>query len=127
MKKLEKILWSGVYSNDPKKVAFALNLGADVNIKNAEGWTPLHWSTCWDYVKIAEILILQANSDIHIINKSNCTPLHFASTNNRLEIARMLIEAGADVEAKRDDEKIPLALAKSEEMKTLLIEHGATL
>ena len=69
MKKLEKILRSGVYSNDPKKVAFALNLGADVNIKNAEGWTPLHWSTCWDYVKIAEILILQANSDIHIINK----------------------------------------------------------
>lgn len=114
------MLWSGVYYNNPKKVAFALNLGAYVNIKNEKGWTPLHWSTCRDYVKIAEILILQANSDIHIINKSNCTPLHFASINNRLEIARMLIEAGSDVEAKRDDGKIPLDLAKSEEMKAIL-------
>ena len=79
MKKLEKILWSGVYSNDPKKVAFALNLGANINFKSNIDITPLHWAAYKINKELVEILIsagADVNSEMGDTFGYKCNVLH---------------------------------------------------
>ena len=121
MKKLEKLLWEGINTNDLKKVTWALNLGADVNAKTNDGSTPLHWVGSAVVAK----LLIESGADVQAVNDWGFTPLHWASWGGHTETVNLLIEAGADVNAKGWNGETPLYWANSEEMKALLIEHGA--
>ncbi|KAI0261911.1 ankyrin repeat-containing domain protein, partial [Russula aff. rugulosa BPL654] len=60
--------------------------------------------------------------------KKGYTPLHRASICGRIEIVRLLIEHGANVEAKTDEGRTPLDVARGEqreEIIKLLSEHVA--
>jgi hypothetical protein len=61
----------------------------------------------------------------------NHSPLHWAVTNNRVEIVKLLIERGADVRAKYDDDEHTVLhmamLHPSKELAQVLIEHGANI
>ncbi|MBC8033240.1 MAG: ankyrin repeat domain-containing protein [Chitinophagaceae bacterium] len=78
-----------------------LAAGADPNLKNGKGITPLSSTTApgRDNVKIAELL-LQYKADIHVVDADGRTPLISACFNNSYDVASLLLKAGADVNRK---------------------------
>ena len=56
---------------------------------------------------------------------ANITPLHTASATGQLADTRELLQSGADVNAKGNDDKTPLHCASNERVVLILLYHGA--
>jgi ankyrin repeat protein len=78
-----------------------------------------------DSEKVNLALILGAEVDN--VGVVGMTPLHKASFDDFADVAQILISAGGNINAKNNWGQTPLYLAKSEEMKHLLEENGATI
>ena len=63
-----------------KIVKFLLNMGADVNLQNYDGDTPLHLAARYEMEYITKLL-LHYNAGIHITNKKNETPMNSTKCN----------------------------------------------
>ena len=76
-----------------------LERGANPNIPNKQGLTPLHQAAYWGEVGIVGLL-LRSGADPKIDNSKGWTPLHSASLAGGLcgrdKIVDMLLKAGAD-------------------------------
>jgi len=81
--------------------------GTDVNAKQSNGMTPLHFAAQFDFKELAELLIT-AGTDVNAKRDDGWTPLHFAAAAGHKEIVELLIANGADVNAKRDGGITPL-------------------
>jgi len=91
--------------------------GVDVNAKDHDGRTPLHY--VWNR-DIAELLIAKG-ADVSVKDKYGTTPLHLAGNK---EIAALLIAKGANVNAKNNGGMTPLHYAYDKNMAELLIAQG---
>jgi ankyrin repeat protein len=82
----------------------------DLNIQNADQYTPLHYAFLYKLYDIAEKLIDNgANGNIQ--NKSGDTPLHMAVYLKLYNLINKLIDNGADVTIKNINDKSPLDIA----------------
>jgi ankyrin repeat protein len=117
-------------------IKLLISKGADVDLPARYGETPLHLivnptlplpKSEEPALEMMKVLI-DAGADLNAVDHGGMTPLMWASYHDRLGIAEYLFEHGADVNYTRDlgDEKTALEHAKSEEMKNLLIKHGAS-
>ena len=68
-------------------------------------------------------LLLEAGADPNVRNKHGNTALMLCT--KRADIALLLIKAGADVNATNDEGKSALSMADNDDLKRVLIEHGA--
>ena len=75
-----------------------ISTGADVNVKNELGMTPLFLATGMGHKEIAELLISKG-ADLNAKDKNGGTPLHIASSRGQTEIAQLLIASNAEVNA----------------------------
>ena len=75
-----------------------ISTGADVNVKNELGMTPLFLATGMGHKEIAEMLISKG-ADLNAKDKNGGTPLHIASSRDQMEIAQLLIASNAEVNA----------------------------
>ena len=81
--------------------------GADVNVQDTDGLTPLHFAAENGQLQVAKLLIESgALVDAKYIN--GLTPLHRAALHGHTEILKLLIENGATIDAKGGVEKTPL-------------------
>ena len=117
-----------------------LNNGANANVENIQGETPLHlvsrgqYSTQERGVSVVQLLI-ERGSNVDTQDKSHLTPLHLASYYGKLEIVRVLLHHGARVYTKGNlgQTSLHLALDGSRSCKDglgivrLLLQHGADM
>ncbi|MDC4224217.1 MAG: ankyrin repeat domain-containing protein [Candidatus Manganitrophus sp.] len=68
--------------------------GADVNVRQAAGWTPLHQAAMHGQLKLAKLL-LDHGADANAKAENGKTPLALATTGKHATVAALLRERGA--------------------------------
>ncbi|KAN0129377.1 hypothetical protein V8E53_012861 [Lactarius tabidus] len=115
-------------SRDFDAVQVLLEHNADINLQRTSGDTPLHEVLNYrPRGKEVDIIrrLLENGANPNIRNNNHTTPLYLASSRGSLEIARLLLSYGAKVDEKDKKGNTPFQVAASDEMKKLLLEHGA--
>jgi ankyrin repeat protein len=97
---------------EPTNVEMLLAAQSQVNAKNAEGETPLHWAAGAGLTNSADLL-LGHGADINATDNDGNTPLHFAITANRTEMVDWLLGKGANPNLPNREGKTPLDWAKN--------------
>jgi len=115
---------------DLEAVKQHLATGADVNVKDADGSTPLHYAVSVGEKEVSELLIAHG-ADVNAKDEDENTPLVWAVRGGEKEVTELLIANGADVNAKGGvNVWTPLHDAASfgyKEVVKLLIAKGADL
>lgn len=86
-----KNLALAIQSSDSNQVRKLLAAGADVNVVNKYGWTPLMIASQYGNTSIIKIL-LEAGADINVRTPMGVTPLSIATQNGQIHVARLLRE-----------------------------------
>ena len=103
------------------KVKLLIKSGADVNMKDEDGYTALMLTHS---TQTAQLLI-DAGADLEACSDTGATALIMASEQGDIDKVRLLIDAGADIDAGDDDGENALIQAYNAEIAKLLIEAGA--
>lgn len=136
---------------DVEVVDLLLKAGADPDIQDTEGKTPMHYAAEYGCSESIDILILDKKANPNIVDEQGNTPLHYAIANGDTHSAESLVKAGTTnvnivhqdtgespifdaVEAERDsgriaelmitDEKVDLSIKNAKGMSVL---HKAAL
>ena len=120
-------LTEAVRIRDYAAVRSLLEAGADVNLPEGDGATPLHWAVRWDDARAVDLL-LGAGADAGAANDHGVTPLSLACINRNAAMVETLLVAGADPDAATSmGETVLMTCAGtgSAEAVSALLDHGA--
>ena len=76
--------------------------GANVNSKDRDGWTPLHFAA-WKDSEEAAKLLLKAKAEVDLGDGIGRPPLHFAAWYGSPKVAKLLLRSGANVSGEHYD------------------------
>ena len=106
-----------------------LEHNAEINLADNRGQTPLYWALISHNSREKSVdmlrLLLEHGADPNLHADDHTIPLHEASSRGLVEAARLLLSHGTKVDEKDEKGMTPYQLADSDEMKKLLLEHGA--
>ena len=92
--------------------------GAHVDASDADGSNALHMAAMNGHLNI--VTLLSNKIDVNKKDNNGVTPLHLAAIRGHINVARYLILKGARKDIKSSSGHMPINLARSDEMKTLL-------
>ncbi|MDF7798942.1 ankyrin repeat domain-containing protein [Pontiellaceae bacterium B1224] len=121
-----KSMLHAIAKGDPVDLKNHILLGADVNEKNKQGWTPMHFAVVRGKTGCVEVLVAKG-AKLDERTGTLKTPLHLAADRGFLEIATLLVENGADLKAQDDEGWTPLHYAAEKDkvdVAAYLIEQG---
>lgn len=110
--------------SDTAMVRELISKGADVNVKNSDGFVPLYWAVSYGTKEAVELLITKG-ANVNSKISGGDSPLRRAASEGKKEVAELLISKGADVNVKNDDDGTPLHYAATGDIAELLISKGA--
>jgi ankyrin repeat protein len=129
----------GGYYESPLLVAFMkddivtssslLRRGADVNVLDELGLSPLHQASQGGRLDLVQLL-LEHGADINLQSSTGITPLGYASHTGKFEVSRLLLQQGANVDTQNKKAQSPLHAAVKGghlDVVRLLIESGANI
>ena len=93
-----------------------------MNIANNDGKTPLYTASNNGHLEIVEVLIA-GGGDVNKAEYHCWTPLHMACDKGYLEVVKVLIDNKANFFCKDKDGKTPLDVAKTTEIKVMIMNH----
>lgn len=107
------LLHLAVQHNLHEVVTALINHGANLNIRNNAGNTPLIDAILAEELseKTIKLLIDGPNINLDIKNNDALSALHFAAKYNHLNIVKLLLDAGANINAVNDEGDTALHLA----------------
>ncbi|HEX5604784.1 MAG TPA: ankyrin repeat domain-containing protein [Pyrinomonadaceae bacterium] len=106
-----------------------LNAGADVNVREHEGETPLMYAAVAGKTEVVKLL-LDRGADINAVSLNNETALARAVGVNQYDAVKLLLDRGADIEKSISPDGPPLIYAAGGDdlkMVKLLLERGANV
>jgi uncharacterized protein len=104
-----------------------LRQGVDVNARQADGATALHWAAQWDDLETAGQLV-RAGAQPDVVNEYGVMPLHHAALNGSAAMVEILLKAGANASAALPSgETVLMTAARSGSMAAVrtLLARGA--
>jgi|GEM_PF-294948 len=106
---LNKLLFDECSKEKPllSNISSFINQGANVNIRNNIGATPLHYASLRNNAALANLLITHG-AHVDAQAYENVTPLYLASEEGNLNVATLLISKGANVNSKNIKGTTPL-------------------
>jgi uncharacterized protein len=105
-------------------VALLLRRGANINIVDKSGDTPLNTALLHNKKTVIELLVANG-ADVRRAGTWGPTPLHNAAINGDADTARLLLDHGADPNAVDDAGETPLDTASNAPVADFLVGHGA--
>jgi ankyrin repeat protein len=99
----------------------------DVNAREADGTTALHWAVRGDDLEAVQLL-LRAGANVNLANRYSLTPLSLAATNGSVAVVAALLAAGADATAAAPSGETVLMTAArtgNPDVVKLLLDRGA--
>jgi ankyrin repeat protein len=124
---LNQELSNAVLAGDVARISFLIEKGADVNKRDAQGYTALQSAARNRRAELISVL-LAYKADANLRDVDGYTALHHAVLRNHPESVRALAQRGADLSATTPTGYTPLALAIIEDQykaAMALIEAGA--
>ena len=121
-------LIEAIQDRDRETVRALLALEVDVNAREGDGATALHWAVVRDDVEVVEVL-LRAGAEVDAANDYGVTPLSLACTNRNAKVVGKLLGAGANPDAATSMGETPLmtcARTGAAEALEALLDHGAS-
>ncbi|MCY4601519.1 MAG: ankyrin repeat domain-containing protein, partial [Acidobacteria bacterium] len=118
-----------VRQGDRAAVGALLGADADVNARQPDGATALHWAIYLDDLETAKLL-LHAGARPDVANELDVTPLYLACENANAALVRLLLEAGAAPDVALPSGETALMTAArtgSAGAVAALVEHGAAV
>ena len=102
---------------------YLIKKGADVNLKNNEGLSPIHLACYSENIRI----LLESGADIQSQDKQGDTPLHslVKEGKEKIDVIEYLIKAGAKIDLKNKNGETPLdiAILREENQVILLLKE----
>jgi len=117
-----------------KVAQLLLDHGADINVRDKNGRTPLHGTLVGmhdglgDYFFDTVRFLLEHGADVHALDNDRATPLHVVLPTGGTKATGLLLKHGADVHALDGNHSTPLHFASESgnaDAARLLLEHGA--
>ncbi|XP_065649241.1 transient receptor potential cation channel subfamily A member 1 homolog isoform X5 [Hydra vulgaris] len=116
--KKNKKLFKWKKSNDSKQkdsiLMFLLEQKVNVNAKDINGSTPLHYAATRGNLFATDLLLKQKNIHIEAVDQSKMTPLHCASVAGSFEVCEMLLKHEASILCQDKENMTPLHWAAME-------------
>src|SRR3954465_15209263 len=115
---------------DTAAVATLLRDGADVNGREGDGMTALHWAADTGNAELARLLLENGAQPAAVTRLGGYTPLHLAAKGGHAQVVRALLDRNADAKATTTTGAAPLhfaAASGSAEAVTLLLDRGAVI
>ncbi|XP_070330082.1 acyl-CoA-binding domain-containing protein 6 isoform X2 [Odocoileus virginianus] len=94
----------------------------DVNMKDAEGRTLLHWACDRGHKELVTVL-LQYRADINCQDNEGQTALHYAAACEFLDIVELLLQSGADPTLRDQDGCLPEEVTGCKAVTLMLQQH----
>jgi ankyrin repeat protein len=106
--------------------AVLLKRGANVNIVDKDGDTPLSTAATFDRRDVAEVLIANG-ADVHRAGAEGWTPLHSAARQHDLSLMKLLLDHGAPINVVNKHHQTPLDVATTAETADFLLARDAQI
>ena len=91
----DQSLLTAARQGDKETIKKCITSGADLNVRDARGNTPLHLACIYGHIEIAKLL-LAAKADYEIMTNEEISPLFTASFFCNVDMVKLLLAHGAD-------------------------------
>ncbi|KAF4322960.1 hypothetical protein BBO99_00001069 [Phytophthora kernoviae] len=115
---------AAVNDDNVPKLRALLDAGTNLDLKDEDERTPLHWACAIGRLEVAEFLLEHAKSSVNVQDDSGWTPLMSAASAGHGDIVGLLLSKGADANLANENGQIPLHYHRGrQEIAELLLDY----